>query len=244
LTPSDRIPADRPPAERHEAIPYEREPGYATRYRDRRFQEASGPRTGRRERDAIARLLATADARPGGRWLDVPSGAGRLCDLLPAGAEGRLVLADRDPAMVAAAAGVHADLRIVADATALPFADATFDGVLCMRLLQHAPDERARTAVLRELARVAREHVVFSFFHSWCFQHVRRLVARKLYKPRSGRHAISLARMRREARMAGLEIRAAIGLSPGISEQWIVLARPVRRDGEREDHGKARASIA
>lgn len=205
-------------------IPYEREPGYAERYRDRRFREGSGPRTARREARTLAALLADASAAgTEGSWLDVPCGAGRLSDLLPCD---RAVLADRDRAMLVAHPGPAEWPRVHADAAALPFADGALAGVMCMRLLHHAPSSAARVAVLSELSRVAHGHVVFSFFHSWSLQHVRRMIARRLYKPTSGRHAVSLARIRADCAAARLEIVRAVGLSPGISEQWIVLARP------------------
>jgi SAM-dependent methyltransferase len=43
-----------------------------------------------------------------------------------------------------------------ADLGALPFADGTFDRVLCANAIQHMPDEGLRQAWVRELARVAR----------------------------------------------------------------------------------------
>lgn len=46
--------------------------------------------------------------------------------------------------------GPHAS--VVGDAVELPFADATFDGIICTEVIEHVPDERE---LARELARVA-----------------------------------------------------------------------------------------
>ncbi|MEC8253497.1 MAG: hypothetical protein VX044_09800, partial [Planctomycetota bacterium] len=92
---------------------YEREPGYALRYRDRRWVTGSGAGTDARERRALRALLERAE-RCGGAWLDAPSGAGRLSGELP----GRVVQVDRDPAMVLAAGDAAA--RACASVHALP----------------------------------------------------------------------------------------------------------------------------
>lgn len=176
--------------------PYVREQGYAERYRDRRFLTGSGPRTDARERQMLRRLLARAGARHG-LWLDVPSGAGRMSNELP----GRVVQADRDAEMVKAIE--NEGQRVCACATALPFADGTFDGALCCRLLQHLPRSDERTAVLRELRRVTNGPVVATFFDSCSLQHLRRVARRAMGKTRSGRCAISRAEFLAEATNAG-----------------------------------------
>lgn len=176
--------------------PYVREQGYAERYRDRRFATGSGPRTDVRERRMLRRLLARAEAQTG-LWLDVPSGAGRMSSELP----GRVVQVDRDPEMVRAI--VDGDRRACACATALPFADGTFDGALCCRLLQHLPRKDERIAVLSELRRVTTGPVVATFFDSFSLQHLRRVARRAMGKTRSGRCAVSRAEFENEARQAG-----------------------------------------
>jgi hypothetical protein len=50
---------------------YDREPGYAERYRDSRFRTGSGSGTDKRERKAIASLLSIAAINKG-IWLDAP----------------------------------------------------------------------------------------------------------------------------------------------------------------------------
>ncbi len=201
--------------------PYRREPGYAERYRDRRCRTGTGPRTHAREARAITALLqglrqgAAGDAT----WLDVPSGAGRLSGLLP----GSAVQVDRSLSMVQACGAGHR--RLCASANRLPFTDDSFDGVLCMRLLQHIAASQERITILRELARVSRGPVLLSFFHAVSLQHLRRQVGRLLGR-RSRRHAIPLGTLKDELRAAGLVPQRWWPLRRYVSEQWVVLACP------------------
>lgn len=197
--------------------PYLREPGYAERYRDRRFRQGHGPRTDRLERAALAGLLAGAAARAG-PWLDVPCGAGRMSDLLP----GPAVQVDRDPAMLAAC--VDGRPRICASAAALPFSDGVFAGALCLRLLQHIPASDERVRILAELARVTDGPVIVSFFDARSLQHVRRVVRRALGKTRSGRCAISRRALASDLRRAGLRPVRWAPLRRFVAEQTLVLA--------------------
>ncbi|MCA8975707.1 MAG: class I SAM-dependent methyltransferase [Planctomycetes bacterium] len=196
--------------------PYLREPGYALRYRDDRFRTGSGPATDVRERRALRRLLAHAGATTG-RWLDAPCGAGRMSDELPP----PVVQLDRDPAMVAAANGPG--LRVCASVNALPFADDSFAGALCHRLLQHIPTPDERVTILRELARVTNGPIVVSFFDRLSLQHLRRCVRRRFGKRRSGRSAISRRALRRELAAAGLQPTAVAALRRFVSDQTLVL---------------------
>jgi len=196
--------------------PYEREPGYALRYRDERFRSASGPGTDRRERRALRQLLA-GGSWPAGPWLDAPCGAGRLSGELP----GPAVQVDRDPAMVAACAPGHR--RACASVHALPFADGTFAGALCHRLLQHVPGTAERVAILRELARVTRGPLVVSFFDALCLQHLRRRLRTALGRPPSQRSAVGRGQFLRELAAAGLRPLRVRALRRFVAEQTLVL---------------------
>ena len=203
---------------------YEREPGYAERYRDRRFVSGTGRGTHSREVRAIRRLLRTAGStEPSGAWLDMPCGAGRLTAELP----GELaVQADRDPGMVTACRG-QGFACSVARAAALPFADGCFEGALSMRLLHHISDQTERVAILRELRRVTDGPLIVSFFHSISFQHLRRTLRRKLRGRRNtGRTAIRWSQFRADLDAAGWAAHTAVPLRRFVSEQWIVLAMP------------------
>jgi hypothetical protein len=198
--------------------PYRREAGYAERYRDRRFHSGSGAGTDRREREALRRLLAQATWQPG-PWLDAPSGAARMSAELP----GPAVLVDRDPAMVRAAPGDW--LRACASCHALPFADDTFAGALCHRLLQHIPTAVERRDILRELARTTRGPIVVSFFDACSLQHLRRVVRRTFGKNRSGRSAVARRRFFAELHDAGLAVLAVAPLRRFLAEQTLVLCQ-------------------
>jgi SAM-dependent methyltransferase len=191
--------------------PYDREPGYAERYRDRRFCSGTGPRTDQRERAILRALLAQAAAlgRLGpGYWLDVPAGAGRMStELLRAAAD--------------------LPRRACGSAHALPFRDGAFAGVLCHRLLQHIPTAGERIAILRELARVGRGPVIVSFFDSRSLPGLRRVVRRWLGKRRSGRSTVGRAAFLAECRQAGLRPLAVRSLCRFVSEQTLVLCAPI-----------------
>jgi SAM-dependent methyltransferase len=197
---------------------YVRAPGYAARYRDLRFARASGPRTHAREMAAIAHCLAAAGDLHG-PWLDMPCGTGRASGLLPQ----PVVQVDRDLAMLRAIEGPAAS-RVCASGLRLPFADATFHGVLCLRLLQHLPLDARRT-VLAELARVARSYVLFSYFDARTVQHWRRVVRRALGKTRSGRVAVAWPQLRAELTELRLRVLARRALLPWLSEQTLVLVQ-------------------
>jgi hypothetical protein len=200
--------------------PYAREPGYAERYRDRRFRTGSGVTTDRRERAALRALLARAPYGPG-PWLDAPCGAGRLTDELP----GAATQIDRDPAMLAACGPGRP--RACASVHALPFGDGAFAGALCHRLLQHIPTPVERIDILRELARVTRGPIVVSFFDACSLQHLRRLVRRGTGKKRSGRCAVRRGAFLDELRQAGLRPLAVHALRRFVAEQTLVLCIPL-----------------
>lgn len=200
--------------------PYEREPGYAQRYRDERFRGGSGASTDERERRALRTLLAAAwpdGQRLDGPWLDAPAGAGRMSGELP----GPAVQADRDPDMLRAAGAGRP--RVCASVHALPFADGTFAGVLCHRLLQHIPTAVERIDILCELARVSRGAIVVSFFDRRSLQHLRRTLRRFFGKRRSGRCAVGRAQFLAECAQAGLRPVAIAPLRRFVAEQTLVL---------------------
>ena len=106
--------------------------------------------------------LARLRLRPGELLLDAGCGEGRHCyGALERGA--RVVGLDLDPAGLRAGAGGlrhrAAELgslgeMLQGDAFHLPFADGTFDAVICSEVMEHVHDYRAAAA---ELARVTRD---------------------------------------------------------------------------------------
>lgn len=96
----------------------------------------------------------------GATVLDVGCGPGTITvDLARIVAPGRVVALDTEIGMLQATAALATERQldnvtvVLADATALPWPDATFDIVHLHQVLQHVPDPRA---VLRECRRVCR----------------------------------------------------------------------------------------
>lgn len=125
----------------------------AHRYEDRRRQD---PRYMAGVRAAVEALRV----RPGEVVLDAGCGTG-LTVRGYLGPDVRVVALDLSLESLrrlrAESAGARPDL-VRGDLAMLPFADATFDKVLCANALQQIPDDRRRIAVIHELARVARPH--------------------------------------------------------------------------------------
>lgn len=111
-------------------------------------------------------LLERVQPRPGQRVLDVACGVGivaRLAAPLVA-PSGRVVGLDLDESTLAIARAYALEARDLIEwkqgnAAELPFADATFDAVLCQQGLQSFPD---KPAALREMHRVLVPHGVLA----------------------------------------------------------------------------------
>ncbi len=103
-------------------------------------------------RDLVDALLAAARLAPGQSVLDLASGPGLLARVASdaVGTAGLVVASDIAEAQLACCPGLA---RVAADGEALPFADASFDRVLCGLGLMFFPDEQA---ALREVRRVLR----------------------------------------------------------------------------------------
>jgi ubiquinone/menaquinone biosynthesis C-methylase UbiE len=97
-------------------------------------------------------LLAVARLEPGQRVLDLASGPGLLarCARDAVGDDGLSVASDISEGQLACCPDL---VRVAADGEALPFADGSFDRVLCGLGLMFFPDEQA---ALQEIRRVLR----------------------------------------------------------------------------------------
>jgi SAM-dependent methyltransferase len=101
---------------------------------------------------ALLQQLLTDRIRAGGRFLDLGCGTGATGSWL--GETGELVSADREMLALTLNRENHPGAVCVnLDALALPFADGSFDAVLCVTMLYHRSIE-APDAVVAEIARV------------------------------------------------------------------------------------------
>jgi ubiquinone/menaquinone biosynthesis C-methylase UbiE len=117
------------------------------------------------EQDAVLRLVDRVS--PVGRVLDVPFGSGRFAaDLVRRGWEvtgldsSEDMLAAADPVLRSGGVDPRSLTLDVGDARSLPYADDTFDLVLCVRFMQSVLALEDVPTVLSELRRVARSAVI------------------------------------------------------------------------------------
>jgi len=199
------------------------DPEVAREYDARRFSSA-------RKRGDTARFWRAIEKGLGPELvgvqsvLDTPAGTGRFAPFVLR--EGRkLVIADLSHAMLMEARASGAP-RVQADALSLPFADASFDLVLCMRFLFHVPRE-LQPKVLAELARVSRRFVAVDVRHAWAWSAwTRRLRGKLLARPVSAR--LRPSEIDPLFAGAGLVPRSKRWFAPGFSEKLLVLAEKGR----------------
>lgn len=105
---------------------------------------------------ALDWLLAGLRPGPGDPMLDVGAGAGGPAAYAAGRTGVRPVLVEPEPGACRAAARLFRLPVIQADATALPFADASVGLAWCLGVLCTAPGYDAQLAMLRELRRIVR----------------------------------------------------------------------------------------
>jgi len=127
---------------------------------DPRFRRRDAHFAQQRERATLDAWRSAGQASLAGlRVLEVGCGRGeRLADLLRWGAQaGDLFGVDMMPAFLEEARKNHPALGFsLADASRLPFPDASFDAVMQFTLFSSILDERLRRAIATEMLRVAR----------------------------------------------------------------------------------------
>ena len=176
-----------------------------------------------RDPHIVDRLLRRfGDDSVRGYTLDIPCGTGRLRPTLER-CEARYVGADRSSEMLRA----HAHRRgvLIADAAALPFPDATFDAVVCVRLLHHLEHPGQRARLVAELARVARDLLVVSFWDRASWQAWRRRVGWRRSSHPDRRMAISRGELAELLASAGADVLAFRHSFRFVSPQAFVVAR-------------------
>lgn len=98
----------------------------------------------------LERVLET-HARPGEAWLDVGCGDGRTAGLWLAGRGCNYIGVDLSATAVEQASALGLDARVIRDASALPFEDETFAGVLAVDVLEHVFQPQRAVAEFRRV---------------------------------------------------------------------------------------------
>jgi ubiquinone/menaquinone biosynthesis C-methylase UbiE len=191
----------------------------------RRVWDAFAPRYDRSMRFVERMLLAGGRqwvcSRARGDVLEVGIGTGLNLPFYPP--DVRLTGVDLSPAMLAIARtraselGRDVDLR-EADAQTLPFADASFDSVVCTLSLCAVPDERAVIAEMRRVLRrggrlLLLDHVGSNWWPIWALQRLVEMVTVRT----AGEHQTRRPRPLLEA--AGLVVTEAQRLKAGTVER-------------------------
>lgn len=158
--------------------------------------------------------------------LDVPSGYGRFSDLLLDKAES-LVSCDISFHMVkrtkerALLSDRH--FTVVADAKqGLPFKNAAFDGLLCMRFFHHVHNPEERKAILKEFARISSCWVILSYYRMNFFHFIQRKLRRTLKRGQTRIKMIPGKEFHEEVRRAGFNIDKNFSLFKGLHAQHIM----------------------
>lgn len=134
---------------------------------DHRWASAAGRRRDRRKGNLLRQALADFDQVM--TILDVPCGTARFAGVL--GDKYRWLGADLSLEMLRYGSHKHPRAKMVAaDLANLPFADNSFDVVICIRLFHLVPDPELRASFLREIYRVARCGVICGWHHDRSFK--------------------------------------------------------------------------
>jgi len=194
----------------------------AANYRDRRFgRSLHGRKVDAAERRLVARVVRGLGVR--GPVLDVPCGTGRFVPVFAA-AGCEVLAGDVSSEMLALARQAAEEAGAVcrcfsSDSRRLPMPDRTVDLAFAMRLLHRVRDPAERVGVLRELGRVSRRWVLFSFYN--------RRSARGLRDRLRGRYpGETRSAIRRDVAEAGLRLERFLPIGP-LARQTLVLCAVV-----------------
>jgi len=159
-----------------------------------------------------------------GLVLDAPCGAGRLRPMLEA--HGRYVGLDVSRSMLESAGEarlIHGELEH------LPLRDASFNVVVCCRLLHHLADETRLARVVHELVRVSSAWIVVTFWDAASLPALRRRVFPR--RRASGRVARRRARIQAAFAAAGADIVEWDSSLRFVSRQTYGIARRTSSEG-------------
>jgi SAM-dependent methyltransferase len=184
------------------------------------------------EQRLLQRLLQSASiGRLDGYALDLPCGYGRLCYILSdLGAS--VVEGDWSFNLLDAARRLHADPSkatpvagyVRATALCLPYRDRAFQMVLSVRLCHHIRDHQERLQYLREVMRVSREWLVFTYFDTESIKN-RTHEYRRRFNGKRSKWTLDSQEVKEVSREAGFDLVRSIWVSRFFSGHRYVLLR-------------------
>ena len=146
--------------------------------------------------------------------LDLPSGAGRLFKAYqPFGK--RFVAMDISHEMLKFVRSNLAEFKPslgVGSAFQMPLKDQSVDVAFSARLFHHVPDQKERHQYIRELCRVAKKHVIMTFFHTWSLKNILRRI-RSPFNKKKPKVTMTTDELREVAKSVGWEVVTTIPLS-------------------------------
>lgn len=184
------------------------------------------------ERAAVQRMLALLPAR--GSILDCPSGTGRVAELMlkrgltvkAVDISAHMIERCRRNMMTLCPGETGRVSFGIEDITRLSFADKSFDGAICNRLLHHYQESETRILALSELARVSRGPVIVSFTNLGSVSIARRRVALALSGSNKPVRGISCAQMEAEFDAAGMDVVVKLPVMGGLSRMCYMAGQP------------------
>jgi len=163
----------------------------------------------------------------GSTVLDVPSGNGRMTQLLNRD-DLNVIAMDFDHQMLKAMDRRRIDgrssFRVRGDVIHLPLPDKSVDLVINMRLMHHIADPAMQVRMYRQMRRVVRGPIVTSFWTTHCWRYVRKRVLGKRIRG----HPVTPDHFRSVCRQAGLAIERIIYMRRWYEDECVVICRPAQ----------------
>jgi len=180
------------------------------------------------ERRYVKAALAQCQPSPK-TILDVPCGTGKSATVLAESQATCIIGGDVSTQMMEFAKQAYGLFKsfhglVQCDATQLPFQDASFDAVICLRLLHRTPDQ-IRRQIIAELVRVSRHYVIVSYglvdrWHRFRLR-LRNLVTGGVTVP----YPITFEAAAKDLQASGLEVISRYPVMPFLSSQTLILLR-------------------
>lgn len=201
----------------------------------------ASPRSALRDPMLVERILARHGVRPGLKpVLDAPCGTGRLRPMLERRGL-RWVGVDISAPMLEEARRGGASGLVQGTVARLPFADDSFDVVVCVRLLHHLHETEELALAVNELVRVSNRLVVASFWDAASLHAFRRRVGLRRSEGPRGRRAVQKRVLRHLFDAAGAEVVGFHHSFRFVSQQTFVVANKRAPVDSRAKEGRGRA---